>query len=118
VSSHIPTKSREIVRTRERGLCTRCRGRGTEWHHRRSRSVRDAHQHCPCNGVLLCKTCHDWVHANPFEARALGLIVSRYRIPSEMQVEHNLYGWAWLTCTGTWAAAPSYEQEAERDQTE
>jgi hypothetical protein len=40
--------------------------------------VVDAHQHCPCNGVLLCRTCHTWVHAHPLMARLAGLIVSRH----------------------------------------
>jgi 5-methylcytosine-specific restriction protein A len=115
VSSPIPTKSRQAVRARDRQRCVRCAGNGTEWHHRRSRSVRDPHTHCTCNGVLLCSTCHRWVHSHPFEARAVGLIVSRYREPSKMQVEHALLGWVWLTCEARWAAAPSYEQEAERE---
>lgn len=75
----IPTKSRKIVAAREQERCLRC-GTPTQapqWHHRRSRSVRDPHTHCPCNGVHLCLTCHTWVHANPFEARKSGFIVTR-----------------------------------------
>lgn len=112
-STQIPTKSRETVRSREKGQCARCAGRGSQWHHRRSRSVRDGHTHCPCNGVLLCKTCHDWVHSHPFEARAIGLIVSRYSEPAQMQLEHSLYGWIRLTCNGSHSLAHSYEREAE-----
>ncbi len=26
------------------------------------------------NGICLCRTHHDWVHANPFEAEKLGLL--------------------------------------------
>lgn len=37
----------------------------------------DEHQHCSCNGIYLCRTCHDWVHAHPFEAKAAGWIVPR-----------------------------------------
>jgi hypothetical protein len=77
--TQIPERSRRLVRVRQNNQCARCStGNPSEWHHRRSRSVRDTHRHCPCNGVLLCKSCHDWVHAHPFEARALGLIVSRH----------------------------------------
>lgn len=72
-----------------------------EWHHRRSRSVVDPHQHCPCNGVFLCGHCHRWVHANPFEARGLGLIVSRYvESPGEVPVDSH-YGAVMLRCNGT-----------------
>lgn len=74
----IPERARLLVATRDRYLCVRCGMRGTEWHHRRTRSVRDSHTHCPCNGVLLCGICHRWVHANPFLARPTGLMVSRY----------------------------------------
>jgi hypothetical protein len=40
--------------------------------------VRDEWTHSPTNGVLLCRTCHSWVHKHPFEARASGYIVSRW----------------------------------------
>lgn len=92
MASPIPERSRIIVRRRERDLCIRCAGKGAQWHHRRSRSVVDEHQHCPCNGVLLCPTCHAWVHAHPFEARGLGLIVSRHTaVPGEVPVVSYFY---------------------------
>lgn len=115
MSSPIPTKSRALVRERDRDQCARCTGRGSEWHHRRSRSVRDEHRHCACNGVWLCHTCHAWVHAHPFDARALGLIVSRHSVPTEKQMEHALFGWVRLTCDGKQSLAHSYEREAELD---
>lgn len=71
--------------TRAAMKCERC-GVGTNpghMHHRRSRSVRDTHTHCPCNLVLLCPTCHRDVHATPFSSRGEGFIVSRYVNPSE-----------------------------------
>lgn len=85
--SAIPEKSRGLVKARDRYLCVRCGCRGGEWHHRRSRSVVDACTHCPCNGILLCKTCHEWVHKNPFLARASGWIVSKYQTPIEQEVQ-------------------------------
>jgi hypothetical protein len=112
-STPIPTKQREAVKSRDRNQCARCAGRGTQWHHRRSRSVRDQHTHCTCNGIWLCRTCHEWVHAHPFEARAKGWIVSRHSIPAEMQMEHGLYGWVRLTCNALWSLAHSYEKEDE-----
>lgn len=69
------------------------------WHHRRSRSVVDEHQHCPCNGVWLCSTCHSWAHAHPFEARTTGFIVSRHAQPSEHEVQTFL-GTLHLKCDG------------------
>jgi len=96
----IPTKSREIVRKRDRGTCVRCGLPGREWHHRRSRSVRGDHRHCPCNGVTLCHVDHKWVHSNPIEAMALGLIVSRWvDNPSNVPVS-TVYGLAMQDCEG------------------
>jgi hypothetical protein len=74
----IPPESRMLVEQRQGMRCLRCGGHGYEWHHRRSRRVRAAHRHCACNGVLLCRTCHSWAHAQPDEAQALGLIVSQW----------------------------------------
>lgn len=76
--SEIPLSRRTQVLLRDKGRCVRCNGRGTDWHHRRSRLVRDDHQHCTCVGVLLCRTCHSWVHANPMPARREGWIVSKF----------------------------------------
>jgi hypothetical protein len=73
------------------------------WHHRRSRSVRDDHTHCPCVGVWLCPTCHAWVHAHPEDARNAGLIVSRYIAePSRIPFKTPL-GWCRPRCDGTWS---------------
>lgn len=75
----IPTRSRRIVKERDNNQCQRCGARGSDWHHRRRRAVKGGHfQHCPCNGVWLCRTCHTWAHANPRVALALGYIVSAY----------------------------------------
>lgn len=108
MGTQIPTLSRALVRNREMGLCARCGGRGAEWHHRRSRSVRDEHQHCACNGVWLCKTCHSWAHANPFDARSVGMIVSRYKSPTESPIWTADYGWVMFDCHGSRADAPPH----------
>jgi hypothetical protein len=80
VTKQIPEAARTIVRHRAHGRCERCGSPAPngEWHHRRSRSVRDEHRHCPCNGLWLCQADHQWVHAHPFEARQTGFIVSRF----------------------------------------
>lgn len=96
--------SRLLVRTRDFSRCVRCKtplasGAG-EWHHRRSRSVRDECQHASCNGILLCGTCHAWVHAHPFAARAKGWIVSRFAKPCEVPVFAEQHGWVLLDHKG------------------
>lgn len=101
----IPLRSRVLVETREQDRCLRCGMRGSEWHHRRKRSIKDEHQHCSCNGVLLCKTCHVWAHAHPVEAKVKGFIVTQFsNTPSawEVQAWHGPVG---LSCVGTYAAA-------------
>lgn len=100
MSDRIPTVQRSLVKVRDNWRCVRCGGPGAEWHHRRSRSVRDEHQHCACNGVWLCTTCHRWVHANPFAARSTGFIVSRHGQPSEEAIQCAMRGLVTLTCEG------------------
>jgi hypothetical protein len=85
--------------------CDRCGGRAHHAHHRRRRRVRDAHQHCPCNGLALCGTCHHHVHAHPRDALAAGWIVSAWEAdPGSVPVE-TWYGRVRLLCDGghTWA---------------
>lgn len=109
MASPIPTQRREQVKAREMDRCFRCGGKGSEWHHRRSRSVRDTHTHCACNGVWVCKTCHDWAHAHPFDARSIGLIVSRHqRDPGTVPVEAR-FGLIVLDCEGKYTY---HEEEA------
>lgn len=78
--SAIPEHSRAVVRNRAKHRCERCAvpAPNGHWHHRRGRSVRDQHQHCACNGVWLCSTCHRWVHEHPTLARDEGFLMSRH----------------------------------------
>lgn len=75
----IPTKSRELVKARDGGLCVRCGMLGREVHHRRRRRINfDGLAHSPANLIRLCgwgnnTGCHGWTHAHPVEARELGL---------------------------------------------
>lgn len=104
----IPQKSREIVAGRERGACARCGLAATDWHHRRSRRTRDAHTHCACVGIHLCRTCHDYVHRNPEYARALGFIVSAHEEEPWTAPVKTYQGWRLQTCDGdvTWLPEP------------
>lgn len=96
----IPQESRTLVEGREAGRCLRCLGRGRDWHHRRSRRVRAGHRHCACNGVLLCRTCHSWAHANPDEAQATGFVVSQWVDEPLMVPVFSGTGWWQVTCDG------------------
>lgn len=62
--------------------CQRCGSTGRlEAHHRRAKhmggSKGRSHTQCACNGVMVCRRCHSWIHSNPKQARAEGWIVSQ-----------------------------------------
>lgn len=97
----IPTASRLIVGARDNMHCTRCGGKGNEWHHRRRRGVKDSHTHAACNGITLCFICHAWVHANARIARSMGWIVSSHGDPHEEPVHTFMYQWVLLNHDGT-----------------
>lgn len=97
---HIPDESRRLVENREGLRCGRCHGPGSEWHHRRSRRVRASHRHCACNGVLLCRTCHRWAHANPAAARGTGFIVEQWEDEPMQVPQQRSDGWWVLRCDG------------------
>lgn len=103
----IPDEARTIVKRRARWRCERCGAPapGGHWHHRRSRSVHDAHQHCACNGVWLCHTCHTWVHQNPAKAREAGWIVSRFTVNPYAVPVPTYLGERTHECDGTYHAA-------------
>jgi 5-methylcytosine-specific restriction protein A len=116
MAGEIPTASRQQVRRRDGNRCFRC-GAPTlhgEWHHRRSRSIRDEHTHHPCNGILLCGTCHRWVHAHPLLARISGWIVSRHTaLPGDVAaVSHR--GSLFLKCDGMFTYNLSSDSEQEQ----
>lgn len=62
--------------------------------------MRDRHQHCACNGILLCRTCHTYVHKYPTVAMGLGFVVSRYEPWPESTPVKTVQGWAIMTCEG------------------
>jgi hypothetical protein len=96
----IPEWARTAVRVRAHHRCERCGGMGAHWHHRRSRRIVDVHQHCPCNGVWLCGTCHRWVHAHPIEARTTGWIVSVWVDQPTAVPVHTVWGERVHDCHG------------------
>lgn len=102
---NIPTTVRLKVKIRDRFRCCRCGMSGAEWQHRRSRSVRDEHTHCTCNGIWLCSECHAWVHAHPLLARIAGWSVSRSQRQPGLEpvdcIQHG--GKVLLDCDGGFA---------------
>lgn len=57
-------------------------------------------QHCPCNCVTLCFTCHREVHRSPVGARESGFIVSAFEEePFTVQLE-TWTGTISLDCEG------------------
>lgn len=113
-ASPIPTTSRVLVKARDGGRCVRCgSGNSPHWHHRRSRRVRDEHTHSPSNGVLLCGTCHTWVHGHPTAAMELGYILpATVTKPWLHQVMHVQWGWVLLDNQGALALQPERKREA------
>jgi hypothetical protein len=97
----IPEESRRLVEQRQQMRCLGCGGNGYEWHHRRSRRVRESHRHCACNGVLLCRTCHSAAHGHHESGRDRGLIVSQWVDEPFMVPVTDPMGNFWrLTCDG------------------
>lgn len=72
--------------------------------------MKDAHQHCACNGIILCTTCHEWVHSHPETAREWGLIVSAHETdPSSVPVRTMRFGMVLHDCFG--ARIPTTRKE-------
>lgn len=99
-SSALSPERRAVVEKRDRGLCVRCTGKGTDFHHRRSRRVRDKHTHCSCNGIMLCRTCHKWAHSYPLDAQAEGYIVSQWQESPGFVRVRGWVGWLEMDCVG------------------
>jgi hypothetical protein len=102
----IPEADARIIEARDMGHCVRCGGMAGEKHHRRRRREHDEHTHQACNVITLCRTCHDWVHANPRQALEVGgWRLKPWARPTESPVLHYLYGWVLLRCDGTFVLA-------------
>lgn len=99
----IPTKSRLLLKQRDDGHCLMCGVNGTDLHHRRRRRVKDEEQHAPSNLVTLCRRDHQWVHANPREAQAKGLILPHNTEYPHLEPVTTFMGRVWLTTTGEYA---------------
>lgn len=78
-------KARAFVYERSGGRCEAsvagvCEGRGTNAHHKQMRG--QGGKDDPENLLWVCGSgttgCHGWIHANPTQAIALGLLVSSF----------------------------------------
>ncbi len=69
----------QAVRQRDDHRCRRCRKRdehGNHAHHIAPRSRRPDLKRDLTNGATVCPPCHNWIHSNPIEAEAAGLLAS------------------------------------------
>ena len=86
----VTAETAKTIRSREHNRCQLCLtgeyevGPGPEWrlvfHHVKAKGpggTSDPDRDSPGNLALLHDGCHRWTHANPREARALGLLESR-----------------------------------------
>lgn len=95
--------AREAVFARSRLRCEVCGGRASDYSHRRTRAVRGEHQHCPCNALAACRTCHRRMHDGPEAARFRGWHVSSAEAePGSVPVYLPFrQGWFLLGCDGS-----------------
>ena len=80
VSSKRKKKDQEYLKLRERylkenHLCTvnvkGCTNGATDVHHTYAGSNREAFYLVQSTWLSVCRNCHDWIHANPTEARTM-----------------------------------------------
>ena len=91
---------KEAVLSRDMWRCQRCGRAGTDHHHRRRRGIHSAHTDCRCNGILLCRACHQWAHTHPQQARETGYIISSYDAQPWKTPVQTIDGVRWYDCNG------------------
>jgi hypothetical protein len=65
--------------------------KGAQMHHRQRRREGG---HAVSILVWLCRTCHEWAHANPVEATAKGFIISVFVSDTTKVPIKTFAGWA------------------------
>ena len=97
---------RQAVLCRAGWRCERCGGLPVDaLHHRAPRGMGGTSREWvnqPANGVALCRACHEWVHAHPYEARQSGWLLSKWGGMADATPIRPLAGepW-WLADDGT-----------------
>ena len=107
--------SNALIDARDQQRCVRCgrviRGFGSR-HHRKFRSRGGGDE--VSNRVLLCGSgttgCHGLVHANPKDARVLGLAVASWEDSRLIPIRHALYGDVWLDDRGGFSRVSPAEE--------
>lgn len=89
----VPADRRAELETRSDGWCEAgldgCWGRATDPHHRVVRGIGGVHGEAKeradelADLVLLCRRCHQQVHAYPAASYALGLLLKRHQVPAQ-----------------------------------
>lgn len=92
-------QARAIVYERSNGICEVmvpgvCRGRATNYQHRKNRSqCSRGERWMPENGLHVCGTgttgCHGWIHANPEKSYANGWMVKAALDPRQVPVRYR-----------------------------
>ena len=89
--SEIPAKTRQVIYDRADWRCEvqipQACGTGIRAmaiHHRKLRRAKD---HSVPNLLLLCKGCHDFIHAHPAQSYANGWLVHSYEDPTLIEVK-------------------------------
>lgn len=78
------------IRARDGNRCARCGGAGSlHVHHRIRRS--QCGKNNSANLITLCASCHHWVHANPYAANGLGLLLRHGEDPLLIPVRHHMW---------------------------
>lgn len=82
--------TKRMVDSRENGTCLKCSQPGTDVHHRIVRGMggtkNEAVAYGLANLILLCRSCHNWVHGHPTESYKLGFLVHSWDDPEEVPV--------------------------------
>lgn len=102
MAEQIPTRSRTLVKVRDRRSCALCGGPAKvgQWSHRRRRG-REVDTHSPANGLWMHVACHAWCHSHPIEAKARGLMVSQFVADvATIAVDHAVLGEVYLDHDG------------------
>lgn len=98
--------ARQVVMERSGWRCERCLSLPVDAvHHRRPKGMGGtdvAWVEQPANLVALCRGCHEWVHAHPYEARQSGWLLSKWSGMADSSPITDLSGvTVWLTDDGS-----------------